>query len=272
MIPILAQRFLNRPLALQQDHAAVVLEMLRGRADVAPLMPAAIVSAIDVVSRPYEVVNGIAIVPIWGVLVHDACWFWDETAYSRIISTMLEALDDPDVSAIALHVNSPGGEVSGCFDAAEAIFQMRGVKPIWAILDDCAYSAAYALASAADTIIVPRTGGTGSIGVIALRVDVTGMLEQAGMKVTTIKFGSRKDDSYPTTTLSDEALGRMQQQIDVMGEMFVELVARNRKTTPDKIRETEAGTFLGAAGVENGLADMVLAPDAAFVALMESIA
>jgi signal peptide peptidase SppA len=205
--------------------------------------------------------------------VHERCWWaWDaETVYSDISDQMTAALDDAEVRAIAMHINSPGGEVAGCFDLADQIYAMRGRKPIWAILDEYAYSAAYALASAADHITVPRTGGSGSIGVIALHVDITAALERFGIKVTTIQYGERKSDSYPTTPLSDAARARFQADIDAMGEMFVDLVARNRELGAGKVRSTEAGCFLGSAGVTQGLADEVLPPDEAFSSLLKSI-
>ena len=57
-----------------------------------------------------------------------------------------------------------------------------------------------------------------------------------------------------------------------MGELFVETVARNRGLSVDVVRATEAGTFLGAKGVEAGLADTVMSPDAAFRELIASLA
>ncbi|TOL42864.1 serine peptidase, partial [Vibrio parahaemolyticus] len=69
---------------------------------------------------------------------------------------------------ICLDIDSPGGEVAGCFDLVDLIYELRGKKPIYAILSENAYSAAYAIASAADKIYVPRTGGVGSVGVIVI--------------------------------------------------------------------------------------------------------
>jgi signal peptide peptidase SppA len=274
------ERFLNAPLALWPGHSAVLLEMLRSPPEVAHSLveiprEAQLAQALDVRTermRLYDVVDGVAIVPIQGILVHGCTWWgWNETDYGSIAEKMLAAVDDEEVRAIALHINSPGGEVAGCFDLADMIFAMRGSKPIWAILDESAYSAAYALACCADRIIVPRTGGTGSIGVISMHVDITAALEKFGIKVTTIKFGSKKDDSYPTTPLSDEARERFQSDVDVMGEMFVDLVARGRGLAASKVRGTQAGCFLGEAGVTIGLADEVLSPDEAFLSLRETI-
>lgn len=273
-------RFINTPLALWPGHSAVLMEMLRSPGDFVHSLvevprEAQMAQALEVRAermRPYDLVDGVAIVPVQGILVHGCTWWgWNETDYGSIGEMMLAALEDSEVRAIALHVNSPGGEVAGCFDLAETIYAMRGAKPIWAILDESAFSAAYALACCADRIIVPRTGGTGSIGVISMHVDITAALEKFGIKVTTIQFGDRKSDSYPTTPLSDTARERFQSDVDLMGEMFVDLVARNRGLAASKVRATQAGCFLGQAGVTEGLADEVLSPDEAFVSLREEI-
>ena len=274
------ERFLNAPLALWPGHSAVLLEMLRSPQETVHALvdiptEALLAQALETRAermRPYDLIDGVAIIPVQGILVHGCTWWgWNETDYGSIGEKMLAALEDSEVRAIALHINSPGGEVAGCFDLADMIYAMRGAKPIWAILDENAFSAAYALACCADRIIVPRTGGTGSIGVISMHVDITAALEKFGIKVTTIQFGERKSDSYPTTPLSDVARERFQSDVDLMGEMFVDLVARNRGLAASKVRATQAGCFLGAAGVTAGLADEVLSPDEAFVSLREEI-
>lgn len=261
------ERFLYRPLALLPEHGAALLEQLRLATGGAP-RAALTLEGSPGDRRPYDVVSGIAVVPVCGVLVHDATWWWDETCYLTLRATLAQAVLDPEVKGICLHVNSPGGEVAGCFDLADDIFALRGVKPVWAIVDEYAFSAAYALASAAERIIVPRTGGTGSIGVITLRPDITGALDQMGIKIETIQFGDRKTDNYPTTPLSEAARARIQADIDALGQMFVDLVARHRGIDAAEVRATEAGTFLGQAGVNAGLADAVMAPDEAFLSFV----
>jgi signal peptide peptidase SppA len=272
LMTALLDRFYNSPLALWPGQIAPVLEMLRDAPRVRMLGAQALDTLTQTVQRPYDLIEGVAIIPVTGVLVHGYTgWCWNETDYARIDRMFDAAINDPEVRAIAMHVNSPGGEVAGCFDLAEKIHQMRNLKTIVAILDEYAFSAAYALASAAEKIVVPRTGGTGSIGVITMHVDVTKALEKMGITVTTVQYGSRKSDSYPTTPLSEEARARIQQDIDTMGELFVEIVARNRGIAAAKVRATEAGCFLGADGVEQGLADGVMSPDEAFLSLIEEI-
>lgn len=109
-----------------------------------------------------QVLARVAIIPVRGSLGSD---WWSDARYGDIRVGFLAIAAD-DVDAVVLDVDSPGGGAEGCFDLVDTIYAARGSKPIWAILSESAYSAAYALASAADRVIVPRTGGTGSIGVI----------------------------------------------------------------------------------------------------------
>jgi ClpP class serine protease len=151
------------------------------------------------------------------------------------------------------------------------IYAARGRKPIWAILDEHAYSSAYAIASAADRIIVPRTGGVGSIGVIALFADISKMLQAGGITVNVIQFGARKADGVEVIPFSPEARERFQSDVNTLGELFVATVARNRGIKPDLVRATEADAFMGAEGVRLKLADAVASPDAAFAEFLQTL-
>jgi len=273
MTPFFAQRFLNVPLLLEGRRAASMLEGLRApRADFGEDDGPEIYELVKRDDgRRYELVDGVAIIPVRGILVHGAAWgFFGETSYDDVRKMVAAAISDEDATAIALHIDSPGGEVCGCFDLADDIYYAREIKPIYAICDENAFSAAYAIASAASKIYVPRTGGVGSIGVIALRLDITGALAQMGIKITTLAFGERKTDTYPTTPLSAEAEKRLQADIDVLGEIFLQIVARNRGIDIEKVREMQAGTFLGQSGVNSGLADAVFTPAQAFLMVSQA--
>ncbi|MEX3690814.1 S49 family peptidase [Paraburkholderia sp. BR14263] len=224
--------------------------------------------------RYYDVVQGVAIIPISGTLVQKSGYMRPTcgmTGYDGIRANLSMALEDPAVGAILLDIDSGGGEVAGCFDLVDAIYSARGRKPIWAVLSESAYSAAYAIASAADRITVPRTGGTGSVGVICAHVDFSKALAKEGITVTMIHYGARKADGNEFSPLSDEALARYQADVNAMGELFVKTVARNRKLSVATVRGTQATTFLGADGVEIGFADAVMAPDEAFRSLLDEL-
>lgn len=281
--PHVAQRIFNTPLAISKQKAEIIIAVLRERFDIAQLVssegPVALASLDDsnepeAVSRPYEILAGIAVIPVSGTLVHKLGTlrpYSGMTGYDGIRANLSMALADSSVKAIALDIDSPGGEVSGCFDLVDEIYEARGEKPIWSILSESAYSAAYAIASATDRIVVPRTGGTGSVGVICLHADFSKALDKAGIAVTLIQYGARKADGNEFQPISDEVLSRFQSDVDAMGDLFVETVARNRKISAKAVRSTEAGTFLGETGVSLGFADAVMSPDAALAALFAEI-
>ena len=288
--PHLAQRLFNVPIAILPDKAEIVMAALADRLGVSQLLrdrTNKVVAWDDDdgdhefrfagPGRPqtgYDVVAGVAVIPICGTLVQKTGSlrpYSGMTGYDGIRTNLLTALQDSQVQAIVLDIDSPGGEVSGCFDLVDTIYAARGVKPIWAILNEVAYSSAYAIASAADRITVPRTGGTGSIGVVLMHVDWSRAMAQAGMTVTIIQYGERKTDGTDVRPLDKTALARFQADIDTMGELFVSTVARNRGLNPEAVKAQEAATFLGPAGVAAGLADAVMAPDEAFRSLLETL-
>ena len=291
--PHLAQRLFNTPIAILPDKAEMVMAALADRLGVAHLFrgehavalvpmafdqedesfePAARIDAPP--DRGYDVVAGVALIEIAGTLTHRlGCIrpYSGQTGYDGIRLAFLSALGDPEVRAIALDINSPGGEVAGCFDLADTIRAARGLKPIWGILNEAAYSAAYALASACDHITVPRTGGAGSVGVIVMHVDMSRALEGSGVAVTLLTYGDRKADGNEFEPLAKAARTRFQAEIDTMGELFVATVARNRGIDAAAVRAQQAATFLGSAAVTAGLADAVMAPDQALAALVETL-
>lgn len=224
--------------------------------------------------RPYELIEGVARLPIEGTLVHKGGWMdamSGLTGYDSIRARLDAALADTEVRGIALMVNSPGGEVAGMFDLADRIYEARGTKPIWAILDESAYSAAYALASSAEVVTVPRTGGTGSIGAIAIHAEESRALEKAGITVTVVRSADKKYRANSVEPLRDEDRKEFQADIDWVAAEFIALVARNRGIDADAIRDQQAATFLGEDGVDRELADMVASPDAAIQLLLETI-
>ncbi|EHD14098.1 hypothetical protein CIN_09620 [Commensalibacter intestini A911] len=252
--------FLNRPLALEGGRASSLAKeiMASDRRMLADM------GARD--SPNSETYDDIAVIEIKGILVPgDFCYSGWACGYGYIRNQLAKAVNDSSIRKIVLVIDSPGGVASGCFDLSDVIYKIRSVKPVIAICDDSAYSAAYAIASAANVVTVPRAGGVGSIGVITMHTDVTKALDQEGIKITTITYGAYKGETAPTTSLSEGALGRIQADVDFLGELFVEQVARNRKLSAQKIRDMEAGTFLGPHGFDAGLADFVMSADEAFL-------
>ena len=285
-LPHLAQRLFNVPLAITPGKLEVVMAAMADRMGITQLFRANGESfafdgdwkngpdAREGRDAGYEVVNGVAVIPVTGTLVAKLGTlrpYSGMTGYDGIRAVLSMALADPKVRAIVFDMESPGGEVACCFDLVDAIYRARGKKPMWSILTEYAYSACYALASATDRIVVPRTGGTGSVGVISACVDMSEALSKAGVKVELITFGARKADGSEFGPLSKEARARFQADVDMMGNLFVDTVARNRGLDRSVVLETEASTFMGSAGVDVGFADAVMAPDEAFRELCEQL-
>ena len=279
----LAQRVFNTPLMLTEGKAEIIMGALAERLGVARLSRTdGTVTAFyedgeeafpeREPEKIYQVTpEGVAIIPVRGTLVqrNGLHPYSGMTGYDGIRCKFLAAIEDAEVTAVVLDIDSPGGEVAGVFDLADTIRAARGVKPIWAILNEAAFSAAYCLASAADTITVPRTGGAGSIGVIAMCVDMSAALDKAGIVVNVIQHGKRKADGNEFQPLSKEARDRFQADVDTIGVLFEETVAANRRIPASAVRDMEASTFLGPAAVKLKLADRVAAPDEAYDALLK---
>ena len=287
--PFLAQRLFNVPLAITPQKAEIVTAALAERLGIGSfkrangtVVPMAIgyedegdgSPRSDDRRRGYDLVAGVAVISVRGTLVNrlgSLRPYSGMTGYDGIRSNLMSALADGDVRAILFDLDSPGGEVSGCFDLADTIYAARGLKPLWAVLNDSACSAAFAIASACDRITVPRTGVTGSVGVICMHCDMSRALDKAGLAITLIQYGARKADGADVAPLSAPALTRFQADVDTMGDLFTETVARNLKLPVAKVRDTQAATFLGAAGVRAGFAHAVQAPDAAFRSLLATL-
>ncbi len=283
MLPHIAARVFNTPLLLHPGKARVIVDALASRlgvAQVQTLRAAALDDDGYVFDRAarddagYDMIGPLAVIPVQGTLVQRAGWMDAMSglaSYSTIRSMLDTALHDERVRAIAFDIDSGGGEVAGCFDLVDAIYEARGIKPMWAVLDECAFSAAYAIASAADTITIPRTGGAGSIGVITLHTDMSRAIDAAGLTVSIITHGSRKAEGTELQPLDPDARARIQADINTLGDLFINTVARNRALPADALREMQAGTFMGDQAVAAGLADFVAAPDIAVEALLDSL-
>lgn len=211
---------------------------------------------------PYPVVDGIAVIEIAGVLIHRGGWIGQssgQTSYEGIAAQIEAATRDPSVRAVALEIDSFGGEVAGVFDLADQIRALRRNKPVWAFVAEHAFSAGYALASQADRILLPRTGSVGSIGVVVMHADLSRQLDQDGVRVTLIHSGQHKVDGNPYEPLPENVHNDIQREIDVLRFLFAETVTAGRagRLSQDAALATEAANYRGTGAVAAGLADEV---------------
>ncbi|ECY5867504.1 S49 family peptidase [Salmonella enterica subsp. enterica serovar Albert] len=220
-------------------------------------------------ARFYQVVNGIAVLPVSGTLVHKLGGmrpFSGMTGYDGITARLQQSMDDPEVKGVLLDIDSPGGQAAGTFDCADMIYRLGQQKPVWALANDQSCSAAMLLASACQRRLVTQTSRIGSIGVVMAHTSYASLLEQEGIDITLIYSGSHKVDLSETRELPESVRMDYQQRMDDARLMFAEKVAQYTGLSVDAVMATEAAIYDGQAGIDAGLADeMVNAADAVTV-------
>jgi len=276
--PQIAAQLFNRPLlahrgALEQYARAMAPRIFGGPVSFGGEWQAGIVGepirdAVDWEGNPTYTgprmigKTGVAVIEAEGALVPKGKWIGamcDATSYEGIHAQVSDCRANKDVRGVILEVDSFGGAVAGAFSCADAIHQLAQEKPVLAILTEHACSAAYLLASAATGGVIPKTGLAGSVGVIMLHVDYSKALDKAGVKITPIFSGARKNDYSPYEELGEDVYTKAAAEADTVRDMFIEAVARYRKgrINADALRKTEAETFMGADAVKMGLIDEV---------------
>lgn len=172
---------------------------------------------------------------------------------------VVAAVQDSSVGAVVVSADSPGGEVFGLMEAASVLRAVRGSKPIIAVADPLAASAAYWLASQADEVVSTPSGLTGSVGVIGVHVDQSKALEQMGIAVSLITYGRRKAEGAPEQPLSDEARAGIQERVDYYGRAFEADVAKGRRISVEKVRSDfgEGSVMVADKALKAGLVDRI---------------
>ncbi len=271
----IASRVLNRPLLLHPTKAEVILHVLEGRlplngaalADLAPDANRFIGRNVraDGSFKLNRADNGVAIIPIVGSLVNRGAWIGSQSglvSYEGLDALLREAEADPEIRAVVLDIDSPGGEATGMFTVAEQVRRLSAQKPVTAFINDMAASAAYGIASAAREIVVSPTSIVGSIGVVLTHMDRSAEMAKKGVKATLIYAGAHKVDGHPFGPLSESVQADLQAEVIAFYDQFVGLVARGRTgLTEAAIRGTEARTFIGQDAIARGLADRIASID-----------
>jgi len=206
--------------------------------------------------------GAVAVVPLTGVLTGRGSfltWLFGGTALDQWAIDFQDAVDDPNVQAVVLLVDSPGGSVDLVPETAARIRAARDVKPIVAVASTQAASAAYWLAAQADELIVSPSGEVGSIGVFLVHYDESQLNARVGIAPTYVYAGRYKVEVNPDTPLSADARGYLQQRVDESYGDFLGAVASGRGVTPAIVRTRfgEGRMFGAAEAVRRGMADRI---------------
>jgi len=194
----------------------------------------------------------------WDRMCFDACDLNDiDRALARVSS-------DNSIKNVLVAINSPGGTVSGVPETASRIAALAQKKNVFALIDGMGCSAAYWLAAAADQVLATPSSMTGSIGVYLALLDQSRWLEDAGMKVETIKDGKLKAAGASWKPLTDDERAHFQDMVNQIGASFRTAVTAKR---PNVSTETMQGqAFFGAAGLSANLVDAFVSDRAAAIA------
>ena len=196
--------------------------------------------------------GGIAVIPIYGVITQRGNMVDDVSGpgmvSTQIITQMLkQAVADDAVSQILLDIDSPGGSVYGVSELSDVILSARAQKPVVAIANSLAASAAYWVGSQASEFYVTAGGEVGSIGVWQAHQDYSKAMDEAGVKTTLISAGKFKVEGNPYAPLDEEAQGFMQSRVDDYYASFTKAVAKGRGVPITQVRDGMGqGRVLGA--------------------------
>jgi signal peptide peptidase SppA len=263
------QAFTETPWAILPSKLAVLEEIVYRHVNGEKLNAEEVQERIHGAARPADhnmVSTGspkmVAILPLFGTIFPRANMMTDvsgATSADRFGAKFSDLVNNPDIGAIVLDINSPGGQVNGIAEAANRIFEARGKKPVVAVANHLMASAAYWIGSAADEIVATPDADMGSVGVFAVHQDVSRKLEQDGVKVTFIKEGKYKTEGNPYEPLSDEARAVIQEHVSDAYDKFINALARNRGVKPDDVRNGygEGRVVSAQHAVRLGMADRI---------------
>ncbi|NDU92296.1 MAG: S49 family peptidase, partial [Ferrovum sp.] len=144
------------------------------------------------------------------------------TSTQMFTAALQDALADETVGQILIDIDSPGGSVYGVAELASEILNARSQKPVVAIANSLAASAAYWVGSAATEFYCTPGGEVGSIGVWQAHEDISGALLYEGIDVTLISAGKYKVEGNPYEPLTEEATAFLQSRVDEYYSVFVE--------------------------------------------------
>ena len=196
--------------------------------------------------------DGVAVIKVSGPLFRYAnlmTRICGTTSYELLAQDFNKAVQNPNIKGILLDIDSPGGEVNGCSELSDMIYQARGTKPIIAYASGSCCSGAYWIASACDKILAADTAILGSIGVVSI-------FEKDDEDKTIEIVSSQSPNKRPDIN-TEEGKAKIQARVDELAEVFIAKVARNRGITAvDVVKNFGAGDVsVGQHAVRNGLAD-----------------
>jgi HK97 family phage major capsid protein len=242
-LPRIRSYIASTPWAIEDATFDAILELVSYRAEGHKFTAEEVQARIGGRSRGAQTMastGGVAVIPVTGVLVPKANLMTEisgGTSLEQLTADLRDAVADDTVSAIVLDIDSPGGSTDLCAETAAEIRKAAQRKPVIAVANTLAASAAYWLGTQATEFIASPSSRVGSIGIIAAHEDITAMQEKLGIKTTLITAGTFKAELNPLQPLSDEAHAYVQHIVDQTYGQFAGDVARGRGVSVQDVRD-----------------------------------
>ncbi len=218
----------------------------------------------------YTMEDGIATIPITGLMMQNESWFTG-TSTVKATQAFMDAANNSDVRAIFAPVNSPGGQAMGNGELHDAIAYAAKAKPVHAHIGGYGASAAYYAMAPMSRITASRDSEIGSIGTIAVIEDASGMAAQMGVRVIVLKSGANKGGPVFGAPVTDEMIAVEQEILDDFNQLFVDAVRKGRKMNKAQMEEIASGrTWIAQKAQDLGLIDGVMNRDQAYAQLVKA--
>lgn len=274
-------RLANAPMAMRPEALRSLMARIVS-VDVweePPALEASIVEQAPVaeeakVPRLAKVKGSIAVLPVFGTIAqHRGSDYWGGVFTEELVGRTAQLIDSPNIGAVVMSFDTPGGIVYGVGEAAEAIRELGQQKPIYGHVKAMSASAGYWLAASCVKLFAQPSAEVGSIGVWTMHADVSAALEKFGVNISLISAGKHKVDGNMFGPLSDDARDDIQAGVDRYYGEFLDGVAigRNVSKTTAKNDFGEGRMFGVDKAKSAGMIDGVCSLGELLVGVMEPV-
>ena len=165
-------------------------------------------------------------------------------------------LEDSKNEAVFLYINSPGGLSDACEALYQDIYRLSRAKPVFAVIGPVAASGGYYMACAANRIYSPDLSLTGSVGVLRMRPELSGLYSKLGIKKQRVRFGPTTDILSESGNLGKKSQALLDESMDRSYNLFLDRVGRNRGLNRQEADLRGRGkVYTGAQFREEGMVD-----------------
>jgi protease-4 len=201
----------------------------------------------------------VGVITLEGIIMSGSSGLLSAAGTGDILSKLHDAAEDPEISALVIRINSPGGTVAASQELYEEALRVKeSGKKLVVSMGDVAASGGYMVSCAADKIVANPGTTTGSIGVIMEFQNVEGLYDKLGLKENVVKSAPHKDIGSPTRPMTEDERAIFQDMVDEMYNQFVEIVAKGRHMSVDQVKKLADGrVYTGTRAKELGLVDEV---------------